>query len=86
MSNDPGDEQLVGIDVTRDRETARTLWRILEQVRDRDEDPLRREIADEILSGRLTVRQAASFSQYQEALTQGLEGGGRGIHGERRGD
>src|SRR5262245_28016843 len=64
---------MLAIDVTREPATARVVLDGLRHTAEADPDPVLREIAREIVEGRLTARQAASYSAYGEVLSGRLD-------------
>jgi hypothetical protein len=61
-------------EMTRDPARARQLRRSLETLAERG-DPTVREMAREVLSGRLSLRDAANVPAYGEAMRQGVQEG-----------
>lgn len=62
-------------EMTRDPARARRLRRSLELLAERGQDPAVREMAREVLSGRLSLREAANVPAYGEAMRQGMQEG-----------
>lgn len=63
------------IEMTGDPARARQLRRSLESLADRGGDPAVREMAREVLSGRLSLREAANVPAYGEAMRAGMQVG-----------
>jgi hypothetical protein len=60
---------LLAIDVTEDPDLARTIWANLRELAaSPDGDPVWREMAREVVEGRLTAGQLLSFGAYQDAM------------------
>jgi hypothetical protein len=63
------------LEMTGDPARARRLRRSLETLADRGGDPAVREMAREVLAGRLSLREAANVPAYGEAMRQGMQKG-----------
>ena len=63
------------LEMTGDPARARRLRRSLETLADRGGDPAMREMAREVLAGRLSLRDAANIPAYGEAMRQGVQDG-----------
>lgn len=63
------------LEMTGDPARARRLRRSLEALADRGSDPAVREMAREVLSGRLSLREAANVPAYGEAMRRGVQDG-----------
>ncbi len=61
------------IDVTRDPGMARAVRLMLEEVVREDADPIRQEIAREVLGGRMRMSEICSYGAYREALEEGMD-------------
>ncbi|MBA2809420.1 hypothetical protein E0500_018950 [Streptomyces sp. KM273126] len=74
MSTSPQpDEQFT--EMTGDPVRARQLRKSLQTILDRSNDPALREMAGEVLSGRLSLRDAANVPAYGEAMRSGMQQG-----------
>jgi hypothetical protein len=62
-------------EMTGDPARARQLRRSLETLAERGQNPTVREMAREVLSGRLSLRDAANVPAYGEAVRQGMQEG-----------
>lgn len=72
---------LLAVDVTSDAETARAVWSNLERLAESAEDPIWREMAREVVEGRLTASRLMSYSAYQEALGDRFDDLAQSWHG-----
>jgi hypothetical protein len=68
---------LLAIDVTDDPEVARTVWSNLRRLASADGDSVWREMAREVVEGRLTAGQLMSYGAYQNAMAGRLDELGR---------
>jgi len=65
---------LLAIDVTTDPDLANTIWTNLQWVAgSADGDPVWREMAREVVEGRLTAGQLLSYGAYQDAMAGRLD-------------
>ncbi|MPZ84165.1 MAG: hypothetical protein GEV28_28700 [Actinophytocola sp.] len=64
---------MLAVDVTDDPATARAVWANLRRLADSGADPSWREMAREVVEGRLTTRQLMSYGAYQEAMVGRFE-------------
>ena len=65
---------LLAIDVTTDPDLAHTIWTNLQKVAgSADGDPVWREMAREVVEGRLTAGQLLSYGAYQDAMAGRLD-------------
>jgi hypothetical protein len=64
---------MLAIDVAREPSVARAILDDLRRTAESDPDPVRRELAREVVEGRLTARQVASYAAYGEVLAARLD-------------